>query len=146
MCLSTTTFLAHLVNQSVVHPMLALQIILLLLDSATDDAVEIAVGFTREVGACLTENTPKACNTIFEKFRTVLNENDLSQRVQYMIEVLMQIRKDRFKDNPILPEGLDLVEDSEQITHEPGLEDDLEVKEGLSEFCVAPFTALFGFI
>ena len=35
-----------------------------------------------------------------------------------MIEVLMQVRKDKYKDNLILPEGLDLVEEDEQITHQ----------------------------
>ena len=35
-----------------------------------------------------------------------------------MIEVLMQVRKDKYKDNLILPEGLDLVEENEQITHQ----------------------------
>ena len=53
---------------------------------------------------------------IFKRFRTVLNEGNTSHRVQYMITVLMQVRKDMFKDNPILPEGLDLIEEDEQIT------------------------------
>ena len=51
-----------------------------------------------------------------------------------MIEVLMQVRKDMYKDNPILPEGLDLVEEEEQITHEIQLEEDLKVEEGLSMY------------
>ena len=38
-----------------------------------------------------------------------------------MIEVLMQVRKDKYRDNPILPEGIHLVE--EEITHEIQLED-----------------------
>ena len=50
-----------------------------------------------------------------------------------MIEVLMQVRKDKYKDNPILTEGLDLVED-EQIMHEIQLEEDLKVEEGLSTY------------
>lgn len=50
-----------------------------------------------------------------------------------MIEVLFQIRKDKYKDNPILPEGLDLVEEDEQITHKVLLDDELLVQEGLSE-------------
>ena len=70
---------------------------------------------------------------MFERFRAVLNEGNISHRVQYMIEVLMQVRKDKYKDNPILPEGLDLVEDEEQITHEIQLEEDLKVEEGLSK-------------
>ena len=61
----------------------------------------------------------------------MLNEGNISHRVQYMIEVLMQVRKDKYKDNPILPEGLDLVEEEEQVTHEIQLEEDLKVEEGL---------------
>ena len=110
----------------------------LLLERPTDDSIEIAVGFTREVGAFIAENSPKANATVFERFRAVLNEGRISQRVQYMIEVLMQVRKDKYKDNPILPEGLDLVEEDEQITHQIQLEEELQVQEGLSEF---PFPA-----
>ena len=132
MCHSTTTFIAHLVNQGVAHGIIALQILVLLLERPTDDSIEIAVGFTREVGAFLAENSPKANATVFERFRAVLNEGSISQRVQYMIEVLMQVRKDRYKDNPILPEGLDLVEEDEQITHQIQLEEELQIQEGLS--------------
>lgn len=87
----------------------------------------------REVGAFLAENSPKANATVYERFRAVLNEGTISHRVQYMIEVLMQVRKDKYKDNPIIPEGLDLVEEDEQITHQIQLEEELQVQEGLSE-------------
>ncbi|KAH9967975.1 MIF4G-domain-containing protein [Russula dissimulans] len=137
-CHSTTTFLAHLVNQGVAHELIALQILVLLLERPTDDSIEIAVGFTREVGSFLQENSPKANATVFERFRAVLNEGNISHRVQYMIEVLMQVRKDKYKDNPILPEGLDLVEEEEQITHEIQLEEDLKVEEGLNIFKFDP--------
>ncbi|KIJ63282.1 hypothetical protein HYDPIDRAFT_92579 [Hydnomerulius pinastri MD-312] len=137
-CQSTTTFIAHLVNQAVAHEIIALQILVLLLERPTDDSIEIAVGFTREVGAFLAENSPKANATVFERFRAVLNEGAISHRVQYMIEVLMQVRKDKYKDNPILPEGLDLVEEEEQITHQIQLEDDLQVQEGLNIFKFDP--------
>lgn len=132
-CHSTTTFMAHLVNQGVAHEIIALQILVLLLERPTDDSIEIAVGFTREVGAFLAENSPKANATVFERFRAVLNEGTISHRVQYMIEVLMQVRKDKYKDNPIVPEGLDLVEEDDQITHQIQLEEELQVQEGLSE-------------
>ena len=69
-----------------------LQILVLLLERPTDDSIEIAVGFTREVGAFLAENSPKANTTVFERFRAVLNEGTISHRVQYMIEVLMQVQ------------------------------------------------------
>ncbi|KAH7914092.1 armadillo-type protein [Hygrophoropsis aurantiaca] len=137
-CHSTTTFIAHLVNQAIAHEIIALQIMVLLLERPTDDSIEIAVGFMREVGAFLAENSPKANATVFERFRAVLNEGALSHRVQYMIEVLMQVRKDKYKDNPILPEGLDLVEEDEQITHQIQLEEELQVQEGLNIFKVDP--------
>ncbi|KII89326.1 hypothetical protein PLICRDRAFT_110045 [Plicaturopsis crispa FD-325 SS-3] len=137
-CHSTTTFIAHLVNQGVAHEILALSILVLLLERPTDDSIEIAVGFAREVGAFLSENSPKANASIYERFRAVLNEGAISQRVQYMIEVLMQVRKDKYKDNPILPEGLDLVEEDEQITHQIQLEEDLQIQEGLNIFKFDP--------
>ncbi|KAG6884516.1 pre-mRNA-splicing factor cwc22 [Termitomyces sp. T159_Od127] len=137
-CNSSTTFLAHLVNQAVAPPIVALQIFMLLLEHPTDDSIEIAVSFMREVGAFLTENSPKGTTFVFERFRAVLNEGAISQRVQYMIEVLMQVRKDKFKDNPIMPEGLDLVDEDEQITHQIELEDDLQVQEGLNVFKLDP--------
>ncbi|KAK7061197.1 hypothetical protein R3P38DRAFT_3383459 [Favolaschia claudopus] len=137
-CHSTTTFIAHLVNQNVAHEIIALQIVVLLVDRPTDDSIEIAVGFMREVGAFLSENSPKANAQVFERFRAVLNEGTISQRVQYMIEVLMQVRKDKYKDNPILPEGLDLVEEDEQITHQIQLEEELQVQEGLNVFKFDP--------
>jgi pre-mRNA-splicing factor CWC22 len=110
----------------------------LLLERPTDDSIEIAVGFTREVGAFLAENSPKANATVFERFRAILNEGSISDRVQYMIEVLMQVRKDKYKGNPIIPEGLDLVEEDEQITHQIQLEEDLRVQEGLNIFKIDP--------
>ena len=112
---------------------------MLLLERPTDDSIEIAVGLMREVGAYLAENSPKANSSIYERFRAVLNEGAISQRVQYMIEVLMQVRKDKYKDNPILPEGLDLVLEEEQITHQIALDEELQVKDGLSEYtsCVS---------
>jgi pre-mRNA-splicing factor CWC22 len=115
----------------------------LLLERPTDDSIEIAVGFTREVGAYLAENSPKANATVFERFRAVLNEGSISHRVQYMIEVLMQVRKDKYKDNPILAEGLDLVDEDDQITHQIQLEEDLQVQEGLSEFVLSFVKVVF---
>jgi hypothetical protein len=69
----------HLVNQSLAHEVIALQILVLLFERPTNDSIEIAVGFTREVGA------------FFEWFCSFLNEGKISQRVRYMIEVLMHV-------------------------------------------------------
>ena len=133
-CLSATAFLAHLCNQQVVHETLPAQILLLLLHKPTDDSVEIAVGLTREVGQHLEEMSGPIALVVFDQFRNILHEQDLDKRVQYMIEVLFQVRKDRYKDNPAVRNELDLVEEEDQITHQIGLDDEVQVEDGLNVF------------
>jgi pre-mRNA-splicing factor CWC22 len=133
-CISSTTFIAHLCNQQVVHEMLAAQILLLLLHKPTDDSVEIAVGLTREVGQHLEEMSGPIALAVFDQFRNILHEADIDKRVQYMIEVLFQVRKDKYKDNPSVREELDLVEEEDQITHRLGLDDETDTQDGLNIF------------
>ena len=133
-CLSSATFIAHLVNQQVVAETLVAMVLLLLLNKPTDDSVEIAVGLTREVGQFLEEMNPLVGNAVFDQFRTILHEQDIDIRVQYMIEVLFQVRKDKYKDNPAIKEDLDLVEEEDQITHRIGLEDEIDVQDGQNVF------------
>jgi pre-mRNA-splicing factor CWC22 len=137
-CLSSTTFIAHLCNQQVAHEMVAAQILLLLLHKPTDDSVEIAVGLTREVGQHLEEMSGPIALAVFDQFRSILHEADIDKRVQYMIEVLFQVRKDRYKDNPAIKEELDLVEEEDQITHRTGLDDEIDVHDGLNIFKFDP--------
>ncbi|KAI8062728.1 armadillo-type protein [Gongronella butleri] len=138
-CLATSKFIAHLSNQMLVDEFLALQVLALLLGRPTDDSVEIAVGFMREVGAHLTNVAPKPLHKIFERFRTILHEGDIDKRVQYMIEVLFQVRKDKFKDNPPIIDELDLVEEDDQIVHDIDLDDmDIDPEERLNLFQFDP--------
>ncbi|RDL40725.1 Uncharacterized protein BP5553_00704 [Venustampulla echinocandica] len=133
-CLSSTTFIAHLVNQQVSSEILAAQILLLLLHKPTDDSVEIAVGLTREVGQHLEEMNRPVALAVFDQFRNILHEADIDKRVQYMIEVLFQVRKDQYKDNPVIKEELDLVEEEDQITHTTALDDEIDVQDSLNIF------------
>ncbi|KAL8872917.1 MAG: hypothetical protein Q9174_001534 [Haloplaca sp. 1 TL-2023] len=133
-CLSSTMFIAHLVNRQVVHEILAAQILLLLLNKPTDDSVEIAVGLMREVGQHLEEMSGPIALAVFDQFRSILHEQDIDKRVQYMIEVLFQVRKDKYKDNPAIKEELDLVEEEDQITHRASLDDDVDVQDKLNVF------------
>ncbi|XP_021344403.1 pre-mRNA-splicing factor CWC22 homolog, partial [Mizuhopecten yessoensis] len=97
LCLSTTRFLAHLVNQQVAHEVIALEILTLLLENPTDDSVEVSIGFLKESGQKLTEVSPRGINAIFERLRNILHEGMIDKRVQYMIEVMFAVRKDGFK-------------------------------------------------
>lgn len=133
-CLSSAIFIAHLCNHQVAHEIVALEILFLLLGQPTDDSVEIAVAFMKEVGAYLAEASKAGSNGVFERFRAILHEGALEKRTQYMIEVLFQVRKDGFKDNEIIPQSLDLVEEDDQITHMIGLDDELNGQESLRLF------------
>ncbi|XP_065174832.1 pre-mRNA-splicing factor CWC22 homolog [Sycon ciliatum] len=123
LCLSSARFIGHLVNQNVAHEISVLEILTLLLERATDDSVEVAIGLLKEVGAKLTDVCKRGIVGIFERLRAILNEGQLEKRVQYMIEVMFAVRKDHFKDHPdVLPE-LNLVEEDDQTTHLIELED-----------------------
>ncbi|KAL2752492.1 hypothetical protein ACRALDRAFT_1011715, partial [Sodiomyces alcalophilus JCM 7366] len=137
-CVASTTFLAHLINHQVAHEMLAGQMLLLLLHKPTDDSVEIAVNFMREVGQHLQDMQPAIAMAVWDQLRNVLHEADIDKRVQYMIEVLFQVRKDNFKDNPPIKDELDLIEEEDQITHRIDLDGELDVQDGLNVFKYDP--------
>jgi len=133
-CLASSTFLAHLVNQRVAHEIVALQLLTLLLERPTDDSVEIAVGLMRECGAGLQAASPRPTAAVFERFRVILHESQVSRRIQYMVEVLFQLRQDGFKGHEAISGQLDLVAEEDQITHYVGLDDELDVQEDLNVF------------
>ena len=121
--MATTKMLAHLVNQQVIHELLALELLTFLLETPTEDSVEIAADFMIECGQVLTDITPAGVNAIFERFRTILHEGEIAKKVQYTIENLFAIRKTRFAEHPgVIPE-LDLVEENDKITHDVELQD-----------------------
>eukprot|EP01022_Parablepharisma_sp_SALTPOND_P003399 TRINITY_DN1135_c0_g1_i1.p1 TRINITY_DN1135_c0_g1~~TRINITY_DN1135_c0_g1_i1.p1 ORF type:complete len:843 (+),score=114.55 TRINITY_DN1135_c0_g1_i1:11264-13792(+) len=137
-CMATTKMLAHLVNQQVVHELLALEILALLLENPTEDSVEIAADFMIECGQVLSEITPAGVNAIFERFRGILHEGQIEKRVQYIIENLFAVRKNNFVDHPgVIPE-LDLVEEEDRIVHEVTLSMDLNTEDSLNIFHYDP--------
>lgn len=137
-CMASTRFIAHLINQQVAHEVLALEILTLLLESPTDDSVEVAISFLKESGQKLSEVSPRGVHAIFESLRHVLHESQLDKRTQYMIEVMFQVRKDGFKDNPSIVDDLDLVEEDDQFTHMVTLDDVTHGEEILNVFKLDP--------
>ena len=137
-CLSSTAFIAHLCNFGVVSELLPAYILLLLLNKPTDDSVEIAVGLTKEAGAHLEETNKAIATVVYDQFRNLLHEADLDKRQQYAIEVLFQIRKDQYKDNPAVPEALDILPEEDLIEHRIGLDDDLSTQDTANIFRFDP--------
>mmetsp|Transcript_8557 Transcript_8557/g.12205 ORF Transcript_8557/g.12205 Transcript_8557/m.12205 type:complete len:1279 (+) Transcript_8557:142-3978(+) len=138
--MATANFMGCLFNQGLCHELLCLQILTVLLEGEpTDDSVEVAVQFTKVVGMALNESSPTGIHAIMERFRNLLHDGRIGRRVQYKIEEMMKIRKNRFKEFPALEEDLDLVESEEQITFELGLDDEgLEKEEHLDVFRFDP--------
>lgn len=144
-CLACAFFMAHLVRERVAHEILALQLLMLLLeDPVTDDSVEIAVGFVRECGAFLAEWSPRPLNAVFERFRAILSHGTLDRRIQYMIEVLFEVRRQGFTPQHQLAlnpncDGSVLLDPEDQVTHHIALDaTDLDPQEHLNVFAVDP--------
>jgi len=57
-CMAASKMIAHLINQQVVHEILALEILTLFLESPTEDSVEMACDFMTECGQVLSEIYP----------------------------------------------------------------------------------------
>ena len=84
----------------------------------------------------LTETTPAGVNAIFERFRSILHEGKIDRRVQYCIEKLFDVRKSKFAQHPgVIPE-LDLIEESDKITHNVSLDDEFDPEENVNFFKV----------
>jgi pre-mRNA-splicing factor CWC22 len=132
--LAAVKFIAHLVNQQVVHELIALELLTLLLENPTDDSVEVAVGFVTECGSILQDLSPRGVHGIFERFRGILHEGEIDKRVQFLIEGLFAIRKAKFQGYPAVRPELDLVEQEDQLTHEVSLSDEIDPESSLDIF------------
>ena len=137
--------------------MLALELLTVLLDNPTIDSVEVAVGFLKECGAKLSVLSPRGilgksyciiksipivsgdvlmpfcCAGVFESLKGILHDGSVDVRVQYMIEVMFAIRKDKFNDYPAVVDGLDLIQEGDQITHLVSLDDELDGEDAISK-------------
>ncbi|KAG6436057.1 hypothetical protein SASPL_100939 [Salvia splendens] len=132
--LAAVKFIAHLVNQQIVHELIALELLTLLLEKPTDDSVEVAVGFVTECGSLLQDLSPRGLHGIFERFRGILHEGEIDKRVQFLIEGLFALRKAKFQGYPAVRPELDLVEQEDQLTHEVSLLDEINAENTLDIF------------
>lgn len=81
LCISSATFIAHLVNQLVAHEILVLEILTLLVNNPTDDSIEVAIAVLKEVGMKLTQISKKGIEAIFEMLKNILHEGQVDKRV-----------------------------------------------------------------
>ncbi|XP_051120800.1 uncharacterized protein LOC127244354 [Andrographis paniculata] len=136
--IAAVKFIAHLVNQQVVHELIALELLTLLLEKPTDDSVEVAVEFVTECGSILQDLSPRGLHGIFERFRGILHEGEIDKRVQFLIEGLFALRKAKFQGRGAVRPELDLVEPEDQLTHEVSLLDEIDPEITLDIFKADP--------
>ncbi|MES1905432.1 MAG: pre-mRNA-splicing factor cwc22, partial [Paramarteilia canceri] len=91
-----------------------------------------------ECGDFLEKNSARAANAIFERLRSLLYEADIPKRSQYMIEVLLVIRRDKYEDYPSVKEELQLIDKDDQYTHQMNLEEEYTDENQLNIFRFDP--------
>ncbi|KAA0193885.1 hypothetical protein HAZT_HAZT003139, partial [Hyalella azteca] len=146
-CLSSSRFIAHLVNQQVAHELIALEIFYFLrgkVEDLTDDSevgdksrnscAELAAAFLRECGQKLQKLCPRTMVQIFNSLKNIIKKGKLEERVKYMFEAILIEGKNGFKDNPAVLVELDLVEKYDQITHVAELVGKLDSENILNVF------------
>jgi pre-mRNA-splicing factor CWC22 len=140
------TFTAHLINQRVLGEVVALELLMMLLDKPTDDSVELAAAFVREVGATLEDTARAALHEVFVRFRAILQEGDVSKKTQFVVEGVMAVRKAGFEaqGHIAVPPELDLVEEEDQVEHE--VRERLAVPLGGLYACSARHAAIYAHV
>ena len=88
-CITSATFIAHLVNQGVAHEILILEILTLLTQNSTDDSVEVAIAALKEVGMKLTQVCRRGIEAIFGMLRNILHEGKVDKRVSHFSSFFM---------------------------------------------------------
>ncbi|KAL2493227.1 MIF4G domain-containing protein/MA3 domain-containing protein [Abeliophyllum distichum] len=132
--LAVLKFLAHLVNQSVVHEVIAMDILSLLLGNPNEISIEVAVCFCTDCGSLLQDFSPHGLNSVFEEFHAIVHEGVIDTRVQLMIEGLFMVRRAKFKYHPAIIDKLDLVEVEEQVTHVVSLLHEIDPETSVDVF------------
>merc|ERR1712113_905306 len=135
-CLVSLQFIAHLINQGVAHELLGLEILMVLLEQPTDDSVDLAASFTKNVGSYLQDLAPKGLHAVYERFRGILRKGTIKKKTQFTIEGLFSIRRIGFDEtgHPARLKNLDLIVEEDQITHEISLDEDIDPEIGLDVF------------
>ncbi|GFP90834.1 pre-mRNA-splicing factor cwc22 homolog [Phtheirospermum japonicum] len=119
--LAGVKFIAHLLNQRVIHELIVLELLTLLLEKPTDDSIGAAVVFVTECGSFLQDLSTQGMHDVYERFRGIFHEGEIDERVKILIKDLFALRKANFQGYPAVRPELDLVDQEDQWTHEVSL-------------------------
>ncbi|KAI1330895.1 armadillo-type protein [Xylariaceae sp. FL0255] len=111
-CITTCTFIAHLLNQSVADEQVIVDVLLRLLKGHTDDDVEIAIGLMSHTRESICSTAFRACH---DKLRAS-PEGLALENQKYIENALFQIRRNGWRGYEV-PPFLNLVKAGRKITH-----------------------------
>ncbi|ANQ11108.1 Uncharacterized protein PCOAH_00052850 [Plasmodium coatneyi] len=138
-CLNSVKFIAHMINQRVIHEIVGLQLCSILLQNITNDSVQVCTYFLAEVGQLYMNICRKGIDIIFDRLKDIIQEGKINIKTQYDIEKLWTYRKNYFREFPTILEDLDLIDEEEKIVHEIDLLDEtFENQEELNIFREVP--------
>ncbi|SOV17031.1 cell cycle control protein, putative [Plasmodium sp. gorilla clade G2] len=140
LCFNTVKFIAHMINQRIIHEIVGLQLCSLLLKNITNDSVQVCTYFLAEVGELYTNICRKGLDIIFDRLKDIIQEGQINIKTQYDIEKLWNYRKNNFKDFPSVHDDLNLIDEEEKIIHEIDLLDEnFNSQEELNIFREVPY-------
>ncbi|PSN47549.1 Pre-mRNA-splicing factor CWC22 [Blattella germanica] len=114
------------------HEIVALEILTLLIESPTDDSVEVAIAFLKECGMKLMEVSNKGVHAIFEMLRNILHEGQLDKRVHvFKFDPEYEATEAKYSSikKEILDEGSSASESGSGSEEETDSEDESENEE-----------------
>ncbi|KOB62858.1 hypothetical protein PFHG_04630 [Plasmodium falciparum HB3] len=140
LCFNTVKFIAHMINQRIVHEIVGLQLCSLLLQNITNDSVQVCTYFLAEVGELYTNICRKGLDIIFDRLKDIIQEGQINIKTQYDIEKLWNYRKNNFKDFPSVHDDLNLIDEEDKIVHEIDiLDESFNSQEELNIFREVPY-------
>lgn len=116
-CMAIVRFFAHLTNQDVIHEVLGFQLINHLIDKPTPSSIEIVLSFIRECGSKLEQLNQVYLFEVFKTLRELSLENELDSRTNDLIDLIHNLKKEKFKGFPSIRRELDLIDEKDKITH-----------------------------
>ncbi|SBT82713.1 pre-mRNA-splicing factor CWC22, putative [Plasmodium ovale] len=140
LCFNSVKFIAHMINQRMLHEIVGLQLCSLLLQNITNDSVQVCTYFLTEVGQLYMNICRRGIDIIFDRLKDIIQEGKINIKTQYDIEKLWNHRKNHFSDFPTVIEELDIIDDETKIIHEIDLLDEtFDNQEELNIFREVPY-------
>lgn len=123
LCTSTVLFIANLVLFHVCSIDLIIQIVNELMEKPTNFSVKLVVDVFENIGPFIYDENPSWFDSVKDTLRSVMNENIVNDRIQFSIENLFNVLKEKIDLYDGIESDLDLVDEDDCVVHQINLKD-----------------------